>query len=579
MKRTYCGKINSKLDLNKKIKVSGWVKNIRKLGFLNFIELSDLTGMIQVVVPETFKKKELIEKLTRESVVSITGKLIKRKSVNKNIKNGDVELEIKEIEIHSISETPPLIIEKETDALEEIRFENRFLDLRRPNVQEIFIFKSKLYSVIHEFLNKENFLYVETPILAKPTPEGARDYLVPSRVKIGNFYALPQSPQIYKQLLMVSGFDRYYQIAKCFRDEDLRSDRQPEFTQLDMEMSFVNEEDIFAIIENMIKYIMKQMLNVNVKKPFIRLGYEQSMLMYGNDKPDTRFENIIKDSLEIVKKSNNEFISTLLNNENITCRTLAFENEISRKELDELDNKLKGADYRNSSYVKINNDEISGSFAKKIEKELVLEIAKHHNIQNGIIFFNFDTKQKASVQLGFIRNYLAKKLNLIDKTKFNFLWIVDWPLFEYDEETQMFSPAHHPFTQPQIAFHDSFDKDPANAKARAYDLVLNGTELGGGSIRIIDKQMQERMFKAIGLSKDEYENKFSTLLNAFRYGVPPHAGIAFGLDRMVQLLLDLDNIKECIAFPKNAKAYDQTIRTPSEVDKKSLDELGIIIKE
>ncbi|MDE6289651.1 MAG: aspartate--tRNA ligase, partial [Ureaplasma sp.] len=509
MKRTYCGKINKEIDLNNKVKVSGWIKNIRKLGFLNFIELRDLTGMIQVVIPETFKDKELIEKLTRESVVTIVGKIVNRKSVNNNIKNGDIELEIEEIEVHSISETPPLIIEKETDALDETRFENRYLDLRRPNIQEIFIFKSKLLKIINEFLDKENFLYVETPILAKPTPEGARDYLVPSRVKNGNFYALPQSPQIYKQLLMVSGFDRYYQIAKCFRDEDLRSDRQPEFTQLDMEMSFVNEEDIFEIIENMIKYIMQKSMNIDIQIPFKRLSFDDSMLMYGNDKPDTRFENIIKDSLEIVKKSNNEFIITLLENNNVTCRTLAFENEISRKELDELDSKLKGADYRNSSYVKISNNEVTGSFSKKIEKELILEIAKQHNIQDGIIFFNFDTAKKASVQLGFIRNYLAKKLNLIDKNKFNFLWIIDWPLFEYDEEMKTYSPAHHPFTQPQIEFHKDFDINQENAKARAYDLVLNGTELGGGSIRIIDKTMQERMFKAIGLSKNEYENKFS----------------------------------------------------------------------
>ncbi len=571
--RNYCGELNRQL-INQEVKVCGWVKNIRNLGSLVFLELQDISGRIQCVT--TKEANPSVETLTRESTVEIVGTLLERKSINNKIKNGDLEIDIKSLKIHSISETPPLIIEEKTDALEEIRFENRYLDLRRENIQEIFKFRSKLFSVIHEFMNKNKFLYVETPILAKPTPEGARDYLVPSRVKKHNFYALPQSPQIYKQLLMVSGFDRYYQIAKCFRDEDLRSDRQPEFTQLDMELSFVEEEDIFALVEQLMKYIFKELKGIDIKTPFIRMDYDTSMLNYGCDKPDTRFDNLILDSTDIVKSSKEEVIKTMLKNN--VCRTLGFEISLSRNEIDELDKTLKNSNYGSLIWVKKTGSEYSGSFSKKIEPAILDKLFAQHNIKEGYLFFNFDLAKIASVKLGVVRNLIAhQKLNL-NPNQFNLLWIVNWPLYEYDEEEKRYMAAHHPFTQPQKEYHATFDTHQETARARSYDLVMNGLEIGGGSIRITDPEMQARMFASIGLAKEEYTNKFEILLNAFKYGVPPHGGIAFGLDRFCQLLLDLDNIKECIAFPKNTKAYDQTIKTPSEIDEKALFELGIALK-
>lgn len=571
MKRTYCGQLSKEL-INQNIKICGWIKNIRNLGSLLFLEVQDITGRIQCVISDSNVDAS---KLTRETTVSIDGLLLKRKSINNKVLNGDLEIDVKNIKIYSIAKTPPLIIEENTDALEEVRFENRYLDLRRENIQKIFLFRSKLLQKIHEFLSNKSFNYIETPILGKPTPEGARDYLVPSRIKKGNFYALPQSPQIYKQLLMVAGYDKYYQIAKCFRDEDLRSDRQPEFTQLDMELSFVEEEDIYQLIEEMMVFLFEQMLDIKLSTPFEKMEYDYAMFHYGNDKPDTRFKNLIVDSTNIVKKCKDDFFK-----DKEQIRTLGFDIQISRSELDNLDNELKKANYGSSFYIKKNKEGYSGSLSKRIEPEVIDEIFKQHNLDEGIIFFNFGNDDNISVKLGFIRTFIGNnKLNLNPK-QYNFLWIINWPLYEYDSEENRYVAAHHPFTQPKIENHHDFYTNQSKARARSYDLVLNGLELGGGSIRIIDEEMQKQMFESIGLSKEEYEVKFETLLNAFKYGVPPHAGIAFGIDRMIQIMLNLNNIKECIAFPKNTKAYDQTIKTPSEIDTKSLEELSIqIIKE
>lgn len=569
--RVMCGNINE--YLNKEITIFGWVKNVRKMGSINFILVSDITGTIQVVTNKNIN-------LSREFVVKISGIVIKRKNPNPNIFNGDLELKLKEIEILSESEIPPLIIEEKTDALEEVRFQNRFLDLRRPNIQKIFIFKSNLYKFIHDYFNKNNFIYIDTPILGKPTPEGARDFLVPSRIKNGSFYALPQSPQIYKQLFMLSGFEKYYQIVKCFRDEDLRSDRQPEFTQLDIETSFLEEEQIYDLIENFISELMWEFKKIKIPTPFQKMDYSYSILHYGNDKPDTRFENLILDSTKIIKESNSEFISNMLSKKYV-CRSLVFENNdlFTNKTIKFLEEELKKNNLNSLFWIKKENDELKGSLKNKIEPEIILKILEQHKMKNGIVFLDFNVEENASYKLGIIRTQLGKEFDLINKNQFNFLWVINWPLFEFNEEEQKFSAAHHPFTQPQKQYATNFYKNKKEALARSYDIVLNGVEIGGGSVRITSPKMQKEMFEAIGLSENEYKNKFSILLNAFKYGVPPHAGIALGLDRLIQLLLNLDSIKECIAFPKNNNGIDPMMNAPSEVNVNELNELGITIKD
>lgn len=571
--RVMCGEINLSEHLNKEVMIYGWVKNIRKMGTINFIDVADITGRIQVI------SNIQSLKLSREDVVQVIGKIIKRSNINKNIKNGDLELEANKINILSHSDTTPLIIDIETDALEEVRFQNRFLDLRRENIQKIFLFKSKLYKFIHDFFDAHDFLYIETPILAKPTPEGARDFLVPSRIKNGNFFALPQSPQIYKQLLMVSGFERYYQIAKSFRDEDMRSDRQPEFTQLDMEVSFWEEEQIYNFIEEFISELMFKFKGIKVATPFMKMDYSYAMLHYGNDKPDTRFGNLIFDSTNILKHSSSDIIKNQLAHK-FVARTLVFKNNelFTNKLTKSLEDELKKANLNSLFWIKKENNELKGSLKNKIEDSIIEEIFNQHNIKEGIIFFDFNTPDKASIKLGIIRNYLAKAFGMLNQDQYNFLWIINWPLFEYDEENKKFSAAHHPFTQPQKEFANTFHINKKEALARSYDIVLNGVEIGGGSVRITSPEMQKRMFEAINLSENEYNEKFSILLNAFKYGVPPHAGLAIGLDRLIQILLNLNSIKECIAFPKNNKGIDTMIGAPSNINDEDLKELGIIIK-
>ena len=577
MKRFYCNEITSNL-LNKHVKVFGWVKKVKKLGKLIFVIISDRTGSLQVILDETNKYFDIAKNLKRESVVMIEGE-IHQKISNSDEKN-EIEVLVNNLIVLSNSETPPLIIESETDALEEVRMSNRFLDLRRPNMQHNIIFRSKVIHSIRNFLFNNNFIEIETPILGKPTPEGARDYLVPSRIYPNNFYALPQSPQIYKQLLMVSGFDRYYQIARCFRDEDLRSDRQPEFTQLDMELSFTNEKEIQNLIENLLLNIFKENLNIDLVTPFKRMDYIDAMNNYGSDKPDLRFDLKLNDCSDFFAKSNFELFANVKKNntilKSIVCDAILQKTDINLLEKFAIDNGAKSIIW--VTYNK-NDDSLTGSISKKIEKDLVIKYLQQNNLDFGTILFVIGELNVVNKSLGAIRVNLADILNLKKSNDFQFVWIVNWPLYEYNEEKNIYLPAHHPFTQPQDEYHENFDINQKDALAKAYDIVLNGYELGGGSIRITNPEMQERMFKILGMSKFEIDNKFGYLLNAFKFGVPPHGGLAIGIDRLITLMLNLTNIKDVIAFPKNAHAYDQMLKAPSSVNKEDLDELNISLKE
>ncbi len=573
----FCNDISNK-HLNKKVSLNGWVKKNRKLGNLIFIDLYDRTGIVQIVVDEKNKFFSQCQGITKESVINVVGKVVKRSNPNKDLPTGDFEVLLEELTIFSKSKTPPFLIQEQTDGLEEIRLKYRYLDLRRSNVQKNIILRSNIINSFRSFFVDNDFIEVETPYLSKQTPEGARDYLVPTRNQ--TFYALPQSPQIYKQLLMVSGMMRYFQVARCFRDEDLRADRQPEFTQLDLEMSFVKQDDIISVMEKVFKFVFKKALNINIKTPFERMDYEYAMNNYGSDKPDLRFDYKIIDFGKYFKNTNfmifknilskNGFIKGLL----IDTKELG-KNEIKLLEKVALDNGAKGL-----AWLTLKNKEpTNGSIAKVIEKEIINEITKDFKFNNGTIVFVADSLDTTLKSLGAIRKELPKVADVKLNKQFAFAWIVNWPLYEYSEEEKRFVSAHHPFTSPSIETLTNFDTDKKNAKAQAYDIVLNGYEVGGGSIRIYDKEIQERVFKSLGLSDKEINDKFGFLLSAFEYGVPPHGGIALGLDRLVMIMTDSESIRDVIAFPKNSKGIDSMMNTPSDVDKKSLDDLGITIKK
>lgn len=573
MQRNYCNSINSSL-VNQNVLVKGWIKKNRKLGKLIFLNLSDRSGIVQIVLDDSNKYFELAKNLKRESVVGVEGIVRLRKEANNELINGDVEIELTKLTVYSISKTTPLIIENETDALEDVRMNYRFLDLRRPIMQQNLMLRSLVVNKARQFLIENGFIDIETPILGKPTPEGARDYLVPSRIHKNCFYALPQSPQIYKQLLMVSGFDRYFQVAKCFRDEDLRSDRQPEFTQLDMELSFSNELEIQTIIENLLKYIFKESLKIDINTPFKRMDYHVAMNQYGSDKPDLRFDLILHNATEYFSKSNLKLFANAINNSNV-IKCIITDEILNKKDVIELEKFAKDMGAKGLAWVSYDGSNLNGSISNHIEQELIINFLKENNKTKGTILFVVDELEIANNSSGIVRNKLAEKLNLKTKNKFEFVWIVNWPLYEYNKEKDTYVSAHHPFTQPQDQFHDTFDTNKSNALAKAYDIVLNGYELGGGSIRITDPEMQNRMFKTLGLNQEEIKNKFGYLLDAFSYGVPPHGGIAIGIDRLISIMLNLDNIKDVIAFPKNANAFDQMLKAPSQVNEDDLKELNI----
>lgn len=577
MQRTYCGEITNQL-IKQNVLIKGWVKKNRKLGKLLFLDIRDRSGIVQVVIDDKNINFELVKNLKRESVVEITGVVSLRKTSNDEIKNGDVEIVLSSITVDSIADTTPLIIEDDTDALEDTRMNYRFLDLRRPIMQQNLMFRSQVVNRMRQFFVDNGFVEVETPILGKPTPEGARDYLVPSRISAGKFYALPQSPQIYKQLLMVSGFDRYFQVAKCFRDEDLRSDRQPEFTQLDIEMSFTNELEIQTLIEKLCQDVFKKVMNIDLSIPFKRMDYGVAMNKYGSDKPDLRFGLELIDATNFFKNTEFNLFKNAISNKHV-IKTVIIDKIMTKKDVSELEKYARDMHAKGLAWLSYDGQNYQGSIANHVNLTTLIDFLKQHNKTIGTVLFIVDELKIANAALGLVRNILGDKLDLKKSNQFEFVWIVNWPLFEYDDKENKFLPAHHPFTQPQDDYHSNFDTNKSDALAKAYDIVLNGYELGGGSIRIIDPNMQTRMFKTIGLNEQEIRNKFGYLLDAFRYGVPPHGGIAIGIDRMISLMLGLTNIRDVIAFPKNAHAIDQMLKAPSNVNSQELLDLHLKIKE
>lgn len=567
------------------VELKGWVAKTRNLGGLIFIDLRDRYGMTQLVVnPETAKPEvlEAANKVRNEYVVAVKGEVTERQSKNPNMPTGDIEVVLDELTIISEAEMTPLIIADETDALEDTRLKYRYLDLRRPAMQKNFILRHNILKSIRSYLDGHDFIEVETPYLNKSTPEGARDYLVPSRVHEGEFYALPQSPQIFKQLLMVSGFERYYQIARCFRDEDLRADRQPEFTQIDIETSFLTQEEIMNMIEEMLVKMMKDVKGLDIPRPFPRLSYEEAMGRFGSDKPDTRFEmELIALNDAVANCGFSVFAQTIeAGNEVKALCVKGASDRFSRKDIDKLTDYVKKYKAKGLAWMKVVEEGFNGPIAKFFSEQEIERIKQATQAETGdLLLFVADKKSVVADSLGALRLHLGKELGLIDESKFNFLWVIDWPLFEYDEELGRFFAAHHPFTMPSLDTLETFDTDGHQAKAQAYDIVLNGYELGGGSLRIYQKDIQERMFKALGFTQEEAEEQFGFLMNAFKYGTPPHGGLALGLDRIAMILTGSQSLRDVIAFPKNASASCPMTEAPGVVSEAQLDELRIQLKK
>jgi len=582
-KRTdYCGTLN-KDSIGKEITVCGWVQRQRDLGGLIFVDLRDRTGILQLAFDDT-TAKDVFEKasnLHSEYVIMATGKIRMRSSVNPDIPTGDVELEVTDLKILGEAATPPFEILSETDVKEDLRLKYRYLDLRRAPLQNNIMLRHRIVKTTRDYFDENGFIEIETPTLIKSTPEGARDYLVPSRVHKGSFFALPQSPQMYKQLLMLSGFDRYMQIARCYRDEDLRADRQPEFTQIDLEMSFVEMEDVFSIAEGYIKRLFKEILDVDIPMPLPRLTYTEAMENYGSDKPDTRFDMKITDLTDIVKDCGfGVFADTVKNGG--TVRAINAKNAsavYTRKEIDKLTEEAKGIGAKGLAFVRWNDDEPTCSFAKFMTAEEMQAIYERTNAEKGdVILIICDKKNIALSVLGALRLTVAKRLGIIPD-KFNFLWITEFPFFEYNEDTDNWDAMHHPFTSPLDECIQYLESAPEKVFAKAYDLVLNGVELSSGSIRITDPELQAQMFKALGLTEEEAETKFGFLTNAFRYGAPPHGGMGIGLDRLVMLMTGADSIRDVIAFPKVANSSELMSGAPAEVDETQLRDLSILIEQ
>ena len=556
----------------------GWVSKKRNLGGLIFIDLRDRYGITQVVVEPNNSCYELAESAKNEYVLKVTGKVVERSSKNLNIPTGEVEVVASDFEILNTAENPPFLIQDKTDALEDTRMKYRYLDLRRPVLQQNLITRHKICMSLRNFLDKQDFVEIETPMLGKSTPEGARDFLVPSRVYNGQFYALPQSPQIYKQLLMVAGYEKYFQIARCFRDEDLRADRQLEFTQLDLEMSFVDEENIYELGENLLKNLWKEVLNIDIPTPFTRMNYDDAMNYYGSDKPDTRFEMLLTDITETVKPMDFVVFQNVINNNgNIKCIVVKdAANKYSRKDIDRLTLVAKKYHASGLAWLKYENSQFSGSINKFLTEELNDSLVNTLKLENNdLVLIVADKLDVCNFALGALRLTIAKELNLIDETKFNFLWVVNWPLFEYSEEEGRYMAAHHPFTSPKNGHEDLLLTNPGECRAKAYDVVLNGYELGGGSIRIHNQETQAKMFKAIGFSEEDIKTQFSFFVDALKYGTPPHGGFALGLDRLAMLMTYNNTLREVIAFPKAASSKCPMSEAPTPVAQKQLDELGL----
>ncbi len=572
----------SKMNIGETVTVMGWVQKRRNLGSLIFIDLRDRSGILQIVFDENDVLKEgfaKAETLRSEFVIAVKGQVTKRGgAINDNLKTGDIEIRATELRILSEALTPPFPIEDGITTKDELRLKYRYLDLRRPSLQKNLIMRSKTATLVRTFLDNEGFLEIETPMLTKSTPEGARDYLVPSRVHPGNFYALPQSPQLFKQLLMCSGYDRYFQIVKCFRDEDLRADRQPEFTQIDMEMSFVDVDDVIDVNERLLAKMFKEILDVDIKLPIQRMTWQEAMDRFGSDKPDTRFGMELKDVTEIVKDCGfGVFTGAIENGGTVRGINANGQGAMPRKKIDALVEFAKTYGAKGLAYLSISDDgTYKSSFSKFMtEDELNKLVAAMDGKPGDLLLFAADKDSVVWAVLGALRVHIAEELGILDKNQFNFLWVTEFPLLEWSEEQNRFVAMHHPFTMPMDEDLPLLDTDPGKVRAKAYDIVLNGTEIGGGSVRIYQSDIQEKMFEVLGFTKEQAYERFGFLLNAFKYGVPPHAGLAYGLDRLIMLMAKEDSIREVIAFPKIKDASCLMTEAPNIVDDKQLEELSI----
>ncbi|MFV0395897.1 MAG: aspartate--tRNA ligase [Coprobacillaceae bacterium] len=568
-------------NVGENVSLKGWVAKKRNLGSLVFIDLRDRYGITQIIVDESME--ELAKEIKNEYLLHVTGKVIERSSKNPNMPTGDIEIEATEIQIINTAKLTPMIIADDTDALEETRLQYRYLDLRRPTMQDKIITRHKITRSIRNYLDELDFIDIETPYLNKSTPEGARDFLVPSRVHKGSFYALPQSPQLFKQLLMVSGFEKYYQIARCFRDEDLRADRQTEFTQVDVEMSFLSTDEILAIGEGLVSKVMKDVKGLDISLPLPRMTWHESMEMYGNDKPDIRFELPLVNLNETVKDVDFMVFKSALE-ANGHVKGINVKNQatnFSRKAIDKLTDIVKTYKAKGLAWLKMNNGVLEGPISKFFSEDQLCALKEKMEAEdNDLLLFVSDTSyQVVCDSLAALRNHLGKELELYDPNTFAFLWVVDFPMFEYDEETARYYAVHHPFTRPKESDIDLIEKDPANCLADAYDIVLNGFELGGGSQRIYEQELQERAFKALGFTKQQIDEQFGWFVDAFQYGTPPHGGFALGLDRLAMLLTGGESIRDVIAFPKNASSSCPLSKAPSPVADAQLEELGIALRE
>ncbi|HDX7712998.1 aspartate--tRNA ligase [Staphylococcus aureus] len=582
---TYCGLVTEAF-LGQEITLKGWVNNRRDLGGLIFVDLRDREGIVQVVFNPAFSEEALkiAETVRSEYVVEVQGTVTKRdpETVNPKIKTGQVEVQVTNIKVINKSETPPFSINEENVNVDEnIRLKYRYLDLRRQELAQTFKMRHQITRSIRQYLDDEGFFDIETPVLTKSTPEGARDYLVPSRVHDGEFYALPQSPQLFKQLLMISGFDKYYQIVKCFRDEDLRADRQPEFTQVDIEMSFVDQEDVMQMGEEMLKKVVKEVKGVEINGAFPRMTYKEAMRRYGSDKPDTRFEMELIDVSQLGRDMDFKVFKDTVENDGEIKAIVAkgAAEQYTRKDMDALTEFVNIYGAKGLAWVKVVEDGLTGPIGRFFETENVETLLTLTGAEAGdLVMFVADKPNVVAQSLGALRVKLAKELGLIDETKLNFLWVTDWPLLEYDEDAKRYVAAHHPFTSPKEADIAKLGTAPEEAEANAYDIVLNGYELGGGSIRIHDGELQEKMFEVLGFTKEQAQEQFGFLLDAFKYGAPPHGGIALGLDRLVMLLTNRTNLRDTIAFPKTASATCLLTNAPGEVFDKQLEELSLRIR-